>query len=131
MSTDKRNTNIESGVKATNASNNKPDSRQSIAVLPFKNLSSDPEQLYFSDGLSEDLISDLSRVSNLDVIARASSFLYRDETTPLDQIANELGVRHLLLGSVRKQDDLGFWGLNGFNRLAQSKRAARILAISI
>ncbi|MBX2835339.1 MAG: hypothetical protein KTR35_00710 [Gammaproteobacteria bacterium] len=82
---------------------NESRAKHSIAVLPFKNLSADPEQRYFSDGLSEDLITDLSRIGNLNVVARASSFLYQSEDMPLDQIARELGVQHLLLGSVRKQ----------------------------
>lgn len=76
--------------------------KPSIAVLPFKNLSNDPEQAYFSDGLSEDLITDFSRISGLLVIARTSSFAYREQALTVRQIARQLGVRYMLEGSVRK-----------------------------
>ena len=77
---------------------NKP----SIAVLPFENMSGDPEQQYFSDGLSEDIITDLSKISGLFVIARNSSFVYRGKIVNVATVSKELGVRHVLEGSVRK-----------------------------
>ena len=76
--------------------------KPSIAVLPFSNLSNDPEQVYFSDGISEDLITDLSKVSGLFVIARASSFRYRQEELDVHAIGQELNVEYLVTGSVRK-----------------------------
>ncbi|MBI3797557.1 MAG: adenylate/guanylate cyclase domain-containing protein [Deltaproteobacteria bacterium] len=77
---------------------NKP----SIAVLPFVNMSSDPEQEYFSDGITEDLITDLSRLSGLFVIARNSSFTYKGKAVKIEEVGRELGVRYVLEGSVRK-----------------------------
>jgi len=74
----------------------------SIAVLPFATLSSDAEQEYFAEGLAEDLITDLSKVDGLLVIARHSSFAYRDRSMDLRMIARELGVRYLIEGSVRR-----------------------------
>ncbi len=74
----------------------------SIAVLPFATLSNDAEQEYFADGLAEDLITDLSKVGGLLVIARHSSFAYRDRSMDLRTIARELGVRYLIEGSVRR-----------------------------
>jgi TolB-like protein/DNA-binding SARP family transcriptional activator len=76
--------------------------RPSIAVLPFENLSDDPEQQYFSDGITEDIITALSRVKWLFVIARNSSFTYQGRTVDVTQVARELGVRYVLEGSVRK-----------------------------
>jgi adenylate cyclase len=76
--------------------------KPSIAVLPFQNMSGDPEQEYFSDGISEDIITDLSRFHALFVIARNSSFVYRDVHKDLRQVARELGVRYIVEGSVRK-----------------------------
>ncbi len=77
---------------------NKP----SIAVLPFDNLSDDPEQSYFADGITEDLITDLSKISGLFVIARNSSFAYKGQQLPTRQVAEELGVRYVIEGSVRR-----------------------------
>jgi adenylate cyclase len=77
-------------------------SKPSIAVLPFNNMSGDPEQEYFSDGLTEDLITDLSKVSGLHVIARNAVFAYKDKPIRIHQTALELGVRYILEGSVRK-----------------------------
>ncbi|MBL4766826.1 MAG: tetratricopeptide repeat protein [Rhodobacteraceae bacterium] len=74
----------------------------SIAVLPFDNMSGDPEQEYFSDGMSEDIITDLSKVSGLMVIARNSSFAYKGRAMDLRVIGRELGVSAVLEGSVRK-----------------------------
>ena len=76
--------------------------RPSIAVLPFTNLSSDPEQEYFADGMVEDIISGLSRFRWLFVIARNSSFTYKGKAVDVKQVGRELGVRYLLEGSVRK-----------------------------
>ena len=74
----------------------------SIAVLPFDNLSNDPEQEYFSDGIVEDIITALSYFSGLFVIARNSSFTYKGQSIDARQVARELGVRYLLEGSVRR-----------------------------
>ncbi len=77
----------------------------SIAVLPFTNLSGDPQQEYFSDGISDQLINDLSRLRGLFVIARNSSFAYKGKATKEHEIGRELGVKYLLEGSVRKTAD--------------------------
>jgi len=76
--------------------------KKSIAVLPFVNMSNDPEQEYFSDGLTEDLITDLSRISGLFVIARNSTFVYKGEAVNVRDVGRELGVHYVLEGSVRK-----------------------------
>jgi len=81
-----------------------PDS-PSIAVLPFDNLSEDPKQEYFSDGLTEEIISALSSVPKLFVIARNSSFTYKGKPVKVQQVSEELGVRYVLEGSVRKAGD--------------------------
>ena len=79
--------------------------KPSIAVLPFDNLGSDPEQVYFADGISEDLITDLSKLSGIFVIARNSSWTYKGKPTKVQKVAAELGVRYVLEGSVRRQGD--------------------------
>ena len=79
--------------------------KPSIAILPFNNLSDDPEQEYFSDGLTEDIISALSGVPKLFVIARNSTFTYKGKPVKAQQVAEELGVRYVLEGSVRKSGD--------------------------
>ncbi len=76
--------------------------KPSIAVLPFENLSGDPEQEYFSDGITEDIITDLSKISGLFVIARHSVFTYKGKVIKIAEVGQELGVRHVLEGSVRK-----------------------------
>src|SRR5436190_874687 len=76
--------------------------KPSIAVLPFQNMSGDPEQEYFADGMTEDLITDLSKVSGLFVIARNSSFAYKGRSVKVQEIGRDLGVRFVLEGSVRK-----------------------------
>ena len=76
--------------------------RPSIAVLPFANMSSDPEQDYFADGIVEDILTALSRESWLFVIARNSSFAYKGRAVDVKQIGRELGVRYVVEGSVRK-----------------------------
>jgi adenylate cyclase len=80
-----------------------PPNKPSIAVLPFTNLSGDPQQEYFSDGISDQLITDLSRLPNLFVIARRSSFAYKGKAERVQQIASELGVKYLLEGSVSRR----------------------------
>jgi adenylate cyclase len=74
----------------------------SIAVLPLDNLSADPEQEYFADGLTEDLITDLSKIAGLMVIARNSTFTYKGHPVNVAQVCRELGVRYMVEGSVRK-----------------------------
>jgi len=74
----------------------------SIAVLPFTNMSGDPEQEYFSDGISEDIITDLSKIADLTVIARNSSFAYKGRSVDVRTIGRELGVRSVLEGSIRR-----------------------------
>jgi adenylate cyclase len=76
--------------------------RPSIAVLPFANLSGDPEHAYLADGLTEDIITGLSRVKQFFVIARNSTFTYKDKPVDVQQVSRELGVRYVLEGSVRK-----------------------------
>jgi adenylate cyclase len=76
--------------------------KPSIAVLPFDNMSGDPEQQYFSDGITDDIIADLSKLSGLFVIARNSSFTYRGKAVRVQEVSRELGVRYVLEGSVRK-----------------------------
>jgi TolB-like protein len=76
--------------------------KPSIAVLPFQNISSDPEQEYFADGMVEDIISGLSRIKWLFVIARNSSFVYKGKPVDVTRVGRELGVRYVLEGSVRK-----------------------------
>ncbi len=76
--------------------------KPSIAVLPFDNMSGDPEQGYFADGITEDIITDLSKVSGLFVIARNSSFAYKGQSPDVRQVSRELGVRYVLEGSVRR-----------------------------
>jgi adenylate cyclase len=79
-----------------------PPSRPSIAVLPFNNMSGDPEQGYFADGITEDIITDLSKVSGLFVIARNSSFAYKGQAPDIRKVSRDLGVRYVLEGSVRR-----------------------------
>ena len=79
-----------------------PAEKPSVAVLPFTNMSGDAEQEYFSDGISEDIFTDLSKLSGLFVVGRHTSFAYKDKAANLEQVARDLGVRFLLEGSVRK-----------------------------
>src|SRR5262249_3140914 len=76
--------------------------KPSIAVLPFQNMSGDPEQEYFADGMVEDIITALSRIRWLFVIARNSSFTYKGQAVDVKQVGRELGVRYVLEGSVRR-----------------------------
>ncbi|OGP90490.1 MAG: hypothetical protein A2157_12690 [Deltaproteobacteria bacterium RBG_16_47_11] len=79
--------------------------KPSIAVLPFVNMSRDPEQEYFSDGITEEIITALSKVPNLFVIARNSTFTYKGKPVKVKQVSEELGVRYVLEGSVQKSGD--------------------------
>jgi len=85
-------------LQSTSADHDKP----SIAVLPFQNLSGDPEQEYFADGIVEEIITALSRFRSLFVMARNSSFTYKGRAVDVKQVGRELGVRYVLEGSVRK-----------------------------
>jgi adenylate cyclase len=78
--------------------------KPSLVVLPFTNMSGDPEQEYFSDGITEDLTTDLSKLSTLFVIARNSAFTYKGKAVKVQDVSRELGVRYVLEGSVRKVD---------------------------
>ncbi|MEE8505368.1 MAG: adenylate/guanylate cyclase domain-containing protein, partial [Kiloniellales bacterium] len=95
---DRSSTSAASSARETLALPDKP----SIAVLPFDNMSGDPEQEYFTDGIVEDIITELSREPDLFVIARNSSFAYKGKSPDIRQVARELGVRYVLEGSVRK-----------------------------
>src|SRR5258708_27713102 len=76
--------------------------KPSIAVLPFQNMSGDPEQEYFADGIVEEIITALSRFKSLFVIARNSSFTFNSRAVDIKQVGRELGVRYVLEGSVRR-----------------------------
>jgi adenylate cyclase len=86
------------GLAAQPSSPNRP----SIAVLPFANMSGDPEQEYFSDGITEDIITDLSKISGLFVVARNTTFTYKGRAVNVRQVSEDLNVRFILEGSVRK-----------------------------
>jgi TolB-like protein/class 3 adenylate cyclase len=79
-----------------------PAPRLSIVVLPFANLSNDPEQQYFTDGITDDLTTDLSRLQNVLVISRNTAFTYKDQRVDAKKIGRELGVRYVLEGSIRR-----------------------------
>ena len=100
---------IEPQVSANGAPQAKPPlalpDKPSIAVLPFTNLSGDPKEEYFSDGITEDIITELSRFSELFVIARNSSFQYKGKSPDIRQVGRELGVRYVLEGSIRRAGD--------------------------
>lgn len=76
--------------------------KPSLAVLPFTNMSGDPEQEYFADGITEDIITDVSKISGLFVIARNSSFTFKKQSVDIKDVGRKLGVRHVLEGSVRR-----------------------------
>ncbi|HZM34845.1 MAG TPA: tetratricopeptide repeat protein [Burkholderiales bacterium] len=80
----------------------RPPDKPSLAVLPFTNMSGDPEQEYFADGITEDIITDVSKISGLFVIARNSSFTYKKHHVDVKEVGRRFGVRHVLEGSVRK-----------------------------
>jgi adenylate cyclase len=91
------------GAKPGNAEKPLPNiATASIAILPFTNMSGDPEQEYFSDGISEDIITDLSKISGLTVIARNSSFAYKGRSVDIRTVGHELGVQSVLEGSIRR-----------------------------
>ncbi|MBK5569263.1 adenylate/guanylate cyclase domain-containing protein [Ensifer sp. SSB1] len=94
----------DSGVPAATADGHTRErsDRPSVAILPFANMSNDPEQEFFSDGITEDIITDLSNVSGLFVLGRNTVFTYKGRTVNLEQTAKELGVAYLLEGSVRR-----------------------------
>jgi adenylate cyclase len=93
-------------LEATGATREPPapraSARPSICVLPFANISGDVEQEYFSDGISEDIITDLSKVAALSVASRSTAFTYKDRRVGIPQLARQLGVTHVVGGSVRK-----------------------------
>ncbi len=80
----------------------RPPEKPSLAVLPFNNMSGDPEQEYFADGITEDIITDVSKVPGMFVIARNSSFTYKKQNVDVKEVGRKFGVRHVLEGSVRK-----------------------------
>ncbi len=88
-------------TRAASGAEDKP----SVAVLPFDNMSADPEQGFFVDGLAEDIITELSRFPNLFVIARKSCFTYKDKPTRVQDVGRELGARYVVEGSVRRARD--------------------------
>ncbi|HJT80118.1 MAG TPA: adenylate/guanylate cyclase domain-containing protein [Chthoniobacterales bacterium] len=95
--------NASNAGKSENASRQARESEKpSIAVLPFNNMSGDPEQEYFSDGITEDIITDLSKVSGLFVVARNTAFTFKGKPVKVQQVAQDLGVKFVLEGSVRK-----------------------------
>src|SRR6202007_1949688 len=81
------------------------DPRISLVVLPFVNLSPDPEQEYFADAITDDLTTDLSRIADSFVIARTTAFTYKGKAFDVRRVAGELGVRYILVGSVRRTGD--------------------------
>jgi adenylate cyclase len=92
-------------AQTTSALTSTPTSRLSIVVLPFKNLSNDPDQEYFADGITDDLTTDLSRISGTFVIARNTAFTYKGKAVDAKQIGRDLAVRYVVEGSVRRGDD--------------------------
>jgi adenylate cyclase len=90
------------GIDAAIATGQGESNRQSIAVLPFSNMSGEQDQEYFSDGITEDIITDLSKVSQLFVIARNSTFSYKGRSVKIQQISSDLEAKYIVEGSVRK-----------------------------
>jgi len=88
--------------KPSGPESSKPKAKASICVLPFANMSGEAEQEYFSDGISEDIITDLSKVSALSIVARNTAFMFKGQTIDVKDVARKLGVSHVLEGSVRK-----------------------------
>ena len=81
------------------------DEKPSVAVLPFANMSDDPEQEHFTDGITDDIITDLAKIGGLAVVARNSAFTYKNRPVKIPDVGRELGVRYVLEGSVRKVGD--------------------------
>jgi adenylate cyclase len=100
--------------------------KPSIAVLPFQNMSGDPEQEYFADGLVEDIITALSRFKSLFVIARNSTFTYKGKAVDIKQVGRELGVRYVLSREVQRSIFARFLGLFDFRLLQQYRPKANI-----
>ncbi len=96
--------NMESGPSGHERSLDTSDA-PSIAVLPFVNMSGDPSQEYFSDGITEEIITGLSKVPRLLVIARNSTFIYKGKSVKVQEVGRELGVRYVLEGSVQRAGD--------------------------
>jgi len=96
---------VATGAQKPPASELKSPARLSIVVLPFSNLSNDPDQEYFADGITDDLTTDLSRISGSFVIARTTAFTYKGKPIDVKQIGNDLGVHYVLEGSVRRTGD--------------------------
>ncbi len=92
----------QTGIAAGGAAQSADDDRPSVVVLPFNNMSGDPEQEYFSDGITEDIITDLSKVSGLFVVARNTAFTYKGRAVKVQEVSQALGVGFVLEGSVRK-----------------------------
>lgn len=89
-------------LKSGELSESDKPTKPSIAVLPFENMSADPENEFFSDGITEEIINSLSRIQALEVVARRSAFAYKGKEADMRTVGNQLGVRHLLSGSVRR-----------------------------
>ena len=115
---------VEAVDRAVHAEGRTPLDTPSIAVLPFVNISADPEQDYFADGLSEEILTALSLVPWLFVIARNSSFIYKGQTVDVRRVGEDLGVRYVLEGSVRRSGDRV--RVNG--QLADTETATQIWA---
>ena len=92
----------DSGLAEQDMQKYKEDSRPSVAVLPFVNMSNDPEQEYFCDGMTEDILNDLTQFKDIRVVARTSSFAYKDKNQDIRKIGMQLGVETIVEGSVRK-----------------------------
>jgi class 3 adenylate cyclase len=105
------------------AAPNVPVDKPSIAVLPFENMSGDPEQAYFSDGITEDIITGLARFRSLFVSARNSSFAFRDKPIDLAEIGHKLGVSYILEGSIRRDA--------GRVRITAKRRQVRMIGPSV
>jgi adenylate cyclase len=96
---------VQAGAAATSKKRAVAPHQASIVVLPFTNMSGDPEQEYFSDGITEDIITDLSKISSLFVVSRNTAFTFKGQAVDIDQVAARLGVQFVLEGSVRKSND--------------------------
>lgn len=102
-----RSASLPASAPSETASTLESSDKPAVIVLPFTNLSGDPAQDYFSDGISEDLITDLSKLSGLLVISRHSAFTYKGKAVKVEDVGRELGARYVVEGSVRKAGDKG------------------------